>query len=201
MIEPATTCTSTALLRGLCDHGNNAAWEELDTRYRPIITGFARRMGLSAEDAADVAQDALVKFAQDYQAGKYDRGRGRLRTWLMIIVKYRVLDIRRANANRREQAAGSVQLEIEDEKTLDQLWESERRASILRQALTDLKLNSRISEKTVSAFEQYVLKERQAEVVAAELGMTTHDVYMAKNRVAEKLREMLDRLEHLFDDG
>jgi DNA-directed RNA polymerase specialized sigma24 family protein len=37
--------------------------------------------------------------------------------------------------------------------------------------------------------------------VAEELGMSTHDVYLAKSRVAAKLRDIVQRLEREFEES
>lgn len=60
MTDP--TRTTTALLDGLVDPANAEVWDEFDRRYRPIIVGFAARLGLADADAADVAQDVLTRF-------------------------------------------------------------------------------------------------------------------------------------------
>jgi len=41
-----STQTTTKLLEELKDEANADAWNEFDTRYRPILIGFARRLGL-----------------------------------------------------------------------------------------------------------------------------------------------------------
>ena len=201
MSEAFLTTTATALLEGLSDLANDRAWREFDTRYRPIIVGFARKLGLDLEDAADVAQETLVCIVRDYCAGKYDRARGRLRSWIIGIVKYRVADLRRAQAARREHRGSSALVEIPDHEQLTDLWEEQRRQAILEQAISELYQSTKLNERTIRAFERYVLQERPAADVARELGLTAHDVYMAKNRVAERLRIILDRLDEFFEDG
>ena len=79
--------TTTVLLDGLYDPANSVVWRQFDQRYRPIIIGFARRLGLTDDDAADIAQETLVRFVKEYRAGKYDRTRGRLRTWIIAMVR------------------------------------------------------------------------------------------------------------------
>ena len=201
MAATTSSYTSTALLEGLFDPGNVSVWREFDDRYRPIITGFARRLGLSAEDAADVAQDTLAGFVQQYRAGKYGRDRGRLRTWLIGMVKTHIAQMKRTRARRRERRGASALAELEDSAPLEDAWDQERKMTLLRQALVELKAQSRTSEKTLRAFELYVIKHRPAQDVAEDLGMTPRDVYMAKNRVAERLRDIVTRLDGLFDDG
>ena len=97
---PATR-TTTHLLEGLFDPAADSVWQEFDRRYRPIIVGLARKMGLADEDAADVAQETLVRFIKAYRAGQYHREKGRLRSWIIGIAIYRIADARRARAARR----------------------------------------------------------------------------------------------------
>ena len=192
--------TTTTLLDGLLQPDDKAIWREFDARYRPIIVGFALRFGLSIEDAADVAQDTLASFLKEYRAGKYEPQRGRLRSWIIGILKHRVADWRRAQARRRGWRGESALIDLAEDDRLEEVWDSERRAALLRQALCELREKTRLSEKSLRAFEGYVVQQRSVEEVAAELGLTPHDVYMVKNRVAERLREILNRLEALFDD-
>jgi len=201
MDESSQYSTSTGLLNGLHQADNHALWREFDARYRPIILGFARRLGLRDEDAADAAQESLMSFLKGYREGNYDRSRGRLRAWLMTIVRRRVIDIQRAKELSRPARGSSAVGEIPDEGALEALWESERRSGLLRQAMEELRKTSRTSEKTLRAFDLYVLQERPVEAVAEELQLSPGDVYMAKNRVAERLREIVARLDKLFDDG
>lgn len=201
MAEVLSTVTTTALLAGLFDPANQAAWSEFDSRYRPMIVSFAQRLGLYESDAADIAQETLARFIRDYREGKYDRERGRLRSWIIGIVKYRVADLKRAQASRRENRGESAMIDLPADDELNQLWESERRRVLLTQAIEELRSQSKLSEKTMLAFEQYALRDRPVDEVAAELNLTRHDVYMAKNRVAEKLRDILSRLEDIFDDS
>ena len=45
-----TVATTTELLAGLHE-SDGPAWEEFDLRYRPILVGFLRKMGLNDADA------------------------------------------------------------------------------------------------------------------------------------------------------
>ncbi len=193
--------TTTALLEALRDPGNEAVWREFDERYRPIIFGFVRRLGFGNEDAADLTQETLTRVFQDHRAGKYDRQRGRLRSWIIGIVKHRVADLRRARTKRRDWRGESAIIELPDDDRLTAEWEAEQKRAILHQAIAELRDQSKLNEKTIRAFELYAIQERRADDVAQQLGLTTHDVYMAKRNVAKRLRTVLARMEALFDDG
>lgn len=189
------THTTTALLDGLHEPANAAAWEEFDRRYRPILIAFLHRMGLDAADAADVAQETLACFVRDYRANKYDRASGRLRSWLIGIARCRLMDLRRAVGRRRELRGESAIVTIADEPETEAIWEAEQRRHIFELAVAELRETTRFNEKTIAAFERVVLKREPIETVSEELGLTAQEIYNAKNRIVEKLREIVQRYE------
>lgn len=193
--------TTTALLNGLFDPRNAAAWEAFDRRYRPILIGFVRNCGVKEADAAEVAQETIVRFVEEYREGKYDRGRGRLGAWLVTIARYRVLDMRRRAGVSKVERGESAIVDLDDDRSVGAAYEAERRHALLREALEELRTKSRTDPKTVKAFEMLVYHSIAPQVVAEQLGMSTHDVYLAKSRVAAKLREIVVRLEQEYEEA
>jgi len=116
-------------------------------------------------------------------------------------VKYRAADLKRARQARRETRGESAIDDAPTDEALEAIWEAERRRSLMQQALEEIRKSTKTSEKTMAAFEMYVVKQMPIEAVASQCQMTPHDVYMAKNRIAERLRTILTRLDRLFDDG
>ncbi len=188
------------MLDGLADERNDAVWTQFDERYRPILIGFARSLGLPADDAADVAQEALTRFVVEFRAGKYDRDRGRLRSWLIGIVRYRVLELRRKRAIRREAHGVTRAADLEDESELTRLWEREHEAEIYRRAVERLKETSRTDPTTLRAFELLVERQMSPQQVADELGVSVGDVYRAKSRVAQRLRAIVEEIQRLYTE-
>lgn len=193
--------TTTQLLEGLHAPDNRGAWDEFDRRYRPILVGFLRHMGLNETDAADVAQETLTCFVEDYRARKYDREQGRLRSWLIGIARCRMLDMRRAVGRRRERRGESAIEGLAAEADAESIWEAEQRRYIFEQAIGELRRSTRFNERTIEAFDRAVLRHEPIERVSAELGLTPQEIYNAKNRVVERLREMVKRYEECFVGG
>ncbi len=187
------TTTNTILLDGLHE-SDEAVWREFDQRYRPVLEGFARKLGLPHEDARDAAQETLTQFVCDYRADKFDRSRGRLRSWLFGIARHRILDSRRARAGRREWRGDSLLAELPGGEDAQAVWEEEWRAALLRQAMRELRDGSKIDPRTIRAFECFAYENRPAAQVATELGMTVDEVYVAKSRVLQRLRRIIDEL-------
>ncbi len=185
--------TTSVLLEALLDDRrsqSDGTWLEFDRRYRPVLFSFARKLGLLEQDAADVAQDALVRFVEEFRAGKFDRGRGRLRSWLFAITRTRVDRFRRSRAQSHKVGGESVLAELPGEDELSELWESEWRRAVLSEGMNRLRASS-INPSTLRAFERVSLDGLAPSAVAADLGMSTNAVYLAKFRVLERLRAVL----------
>jgi RNA polymerase sigma factor (sigma-70 family) len=188
------TLTTTALLTALRDSEDQGAWLELDARYRPVIIGLARRLGLSHTDAEDVAQEVLARIVKHHRAGGYDRERGRLRSWIAQVARNCIADAHRSATVRRERRGESAFDQAPPEDEFGRLWERELRAAILQRALSELRTATRFDERTIAAFELVGLGGRPAAAVATDLEMTVESVYAAKSRCTKELRAIVGRL-------
>ena len=193
--------TTTALLEGLFDSDNELAWSHFDARYRPIVIAFARKLGLSESDAGDVAQETILQFLKEYKDGKYDRERGRLRSWLIGIARFRVAGVYRKKASKREYRGESAMITLpEHEAELDQVWDTERRTIILQAAFKELQNTTKTDDRNMRAFEMLVFNQIPVTAVCDELDMTAQQAYMAKSRTAKRLKDIIDRIEQLYDE-
>lgn len=183
--------TTTSLLEGLADPGNESAWRELDARYRPVLIGFARRLGLGETDAHDAAQESLTRFFAAYNAGRYDRDRGRLRAWMIAIARNCVRDILAKQGRRRERRGMSAIEPRWEERELEAAWEKECKRVILWSSLDRLRAETDTAETTILAFEEVVFRGRPPAEVAEEFGISRNDVYLAKHRCLSRLRALI----------
>jgi RNA polymerase sigma-70 factor (ECF subfamily) len=193
------TRTSTALLEGLRDPANAAAWEAWVARYRPLVMRYARRVGLGADDAEDAAQAILLAFSSAYREGRYDRERGRLRTWLFGIA---VNQVRAARRSRRdavphdtaaeEAAFGALAAPSEQEVA----WEAEWRDAVLRECLE--RVRAEVESRTFRAFELVAREGRDPADVGRELGLSRDAVYAAKRRVLRRVRELAPAVDEIW---
>lgn len=199
-MDAALSVTTTVFLEGLLDPNNEQIWLAFDGRYRPIIIAVARRLGLRPDDAEDVAQQTLLLVVRDYRAGRYVRGRGRLRSWILAIARHRIADVRRQQCKdgplRGDSALGS----IPDDHDLESIWDAEQERAILELAMTELQQSSKVEPRTLRAFELVARGGATPEFVAAECGMTVSEVYRVKNRMTIRLRAIVDQLIGVYAD-
>ena len=94
--EPLTQQTDPELL-GACLKGDPAAWETIIVRYQRLIYSIPIKMGLSANDAADVFQSVCVKLLESLSTL---RNLERVSAWLTTTTKRESWRV--AARNRRE---------------------------------------------------------------------------------------------------
>lgn len=201
MAEPLALTTTSLLLEALLEPGNQAVWREFDGRYRPIIFACARRLGLNEEDAAEAAQQTLCEFVRDYRAGKYDRGRGRLRAWILTIARNRIVDRQRQQARQKNWAGGTAIMNLPDEGRLSEIWQAEHERVVFEKALAELRETTKTSPVTLQAFDLLVLQGRPEDEVARQCNLTVAEVYRVKHRVTKRLREIVERLNQAYEES
>jgi RNA polymerase sigma factor (sigma-70 family) len=193
------TRTTTALLDDLAQPGNEEIWNEFDARFRPVLVGFGRRLGLGDEDAADMAQEALAKFVKAYRGGQYDRGRGRLSSWLIGIARNCMIDQQKKNVARREARGVSGLVGLPGDDELTSLWDAECERAILARAVAALHTETDTDPRTVLAFELLAFQQLTPAQVAGDLDMTMNDVYLAKHRCLKRLRSIVADVTRAFE--
>ncbi len=196
---PSTMVTTTALLNALSAPDNQEIWTQFTGRYRPVLIGFAKGLGLNETDAEDIAQQTLAAFAKDLRDGKYVRGKGRLRSWMLGIARHRAIDRQREMLRRRQWRGDSVLVEAAEERVVEDVWNEAQRATIFQQALEILQTKTRLSPATLEAFQLSVLRGVPTAEVARQCGISESEVYVAKSRVAAKLREIVEQLQDAYD--
>ncbi|MHC4441256.1 MAG: RNA polymerase sigma factor [Planctomycetota bacterium] len=183
--------TSTDLLIGLGDLSNDKVWSMFCSRYRAVIISFARRAGLSEQDAQDAAQDTLLAFADAYRKGKYNRDKGHLRTWLFSIARHKIHDIQRKNFRQPMTVEPGERTRLlnrlPDDHSMSEIWEMEWQRAIIKTCLNDI--YGRVEISTIRAFELLNFNNWTVDKVASHLGMTRNAVYKAQRRVLTRLRE------------
>lgn len=193
--------TTTLLLDQLQDDGNQAAWREVDERFRGVVLGAARKLGLDESDAADVAQETMVQSIKDLRAGRYDRTRGRLSGWIIAIAHHRITDILRRKQRGIRDVSQTTLAALPAVESLSVAWSEALRDDLFRRAWERLQAESAQNPGNIKAFELAVIRGVPAEAVANECSMSIEQVYVAKNRVAGKLREIVEQMTKAYEDG
>jgi RNA polymerase sigma-70 factor (ECF subfamily) len=191
--------TTTLLLADLVAGENQDSWREFDGRYRPVLMAFARQLGMNDDEAAEVAQETLVRAAEAISRGQYQPQKGRLRSWVIGITKNCVADLQRRRGVRREQRGLSAMEDLPDDHTLSAIWDRECEQSLLAEGLRRVRESTHLGERTLHIFQLLAIKEHSPADVAAMMGVSRNEVYLAKHRCLNALRESLVTLRAAYE--
>jgi RNA polymerase sigma-70 factor (ECF subfamily) len=181
-----TPPTPASLLQRLGRSPESRDWERFVELYTPLLFAWTGRLGLSDHDAADLVQDVFATLVEKLPAFRYDPGRS-FRGWLKTVLLNRW-----RQGHRRAEAAhrvGGGLDDLPDEDGNPDISEAEYRRHVAQRALAVMRAD--FEPATWAAFWEFVVCERPAAEVAAELGLTVNAVYLTKARILRRLREEL----------
>lgn len=168
------------------------AWSEFRQRYAPVVAGFARKLGVRAQDVDDVIQDVFLGFFSVSPTFVYDPSKGRFRGYLKTVttrsIRARVGKLLKINTVPLDQVA-------DDAPPLEDSWDQSWHEQILRRAMHAVRADYAAHPKTFEAFELNVIRRQAAADVAAQLGMSVNSVYKAKERISAALRAKVHQIE------
>jgi len=180
------TCSS--LVRDIADFKDHQRWFEFQQLYRPMIRKILSNKGLRQEELDDAVQEVFVSLLSTIDRFKYDRQKGKFRSWLSKITH------RAASAQRRKQNDVSV-----DPKLLEEAQEGEFSLADLKDERMKLCLQmarSRFDEKSWLPFYLSAIEECPIQEIERITNLNRNAIYQAVHRVKTCLREMLTQLEH-----
>ncbi len=181
--------TRTTLLVRLRDGNDQDAWRTFDELYRPLLLGFARSRGLETNDSEDVVQqclEAVLKQIADYAH------LGSFKNWLRGIVENKICDRFRSDKREVRADTGLFSRLPDTAETPEEEWERQWQMAHVRYCAECVR--HEVAPSTYRAFVEYALEGRPADEVAADLGLTVNQVYVAKHRVVERMRKIMTEL-------
>lgn len=178
--------TRYTLLHRALDTGDEEAWEQLVAHYRRFIYYILNELNVNASDLDEVCQQVLVALTKDLP--KFDRDKGRFRSWLSAVIRNTAGSHFRTQCRHRSKLA-SLRTELECDcftsaSGLDHRIEREWTAYIATQAMERVK--ACFKGNAIDVFEQS-LNGLSASDIAGRTGLTVASVYTLKKRVKKQL--------------
>ncbi len=177
------------------------------TYWRPLY-GFARRQGLTREEAQDLVQDFFARLLEHRNLDAVRREKGRLRSYLLVSLKrFLASEQHRASGVKRYESGPHIGLdelrksevadfELVEIWSADRLYERHWALAVLEQVLTRLEFEYKAAGNAVlfDRLKEFLVGERgrptQAKI-ATELGMTENAVKQAFHRLRQRYRVLL----------
>jgi RNA polymerase sigma-70 factor (ECF subfamily) len=196
--------TRATLIQRLKDWQDQSSWQDFFDTYWKLIYGVALKGGLTAAEAQDVVQETMISVAKHMPTFEYDPAIGSFKTWLLNMTRWRITD----QFRKRGPAFAASHPASEDTATrtrtvdkivdpaspaLDALWNAEWEKNLLEAALA--KVKRQLDPQKYQIFDLYVNKGLPPEKVAATFGISVDQVYLAKHRTTELIKEEVKKLE------
>lgn len=183
--------TRVSLLRRVRDLANGEAWSEFVAIYAPLLKRYARMRGLGEADAEDVAQQCLTQIVRKIPGFEYDPRRGRFRGWLRKTVERRIIDLlRRGRVQLADE--GDLERPQQREPSPEEAWEQAWLETHLKQCLRQIQ--AEVAPHTYEAFYRTAMEDQPMQEVAAALGLTLNQVYVARSRITQRLHDRMHAL-------
>ncbi|MGE3779117.1 MAG: RNA polymerase sigma factor [Pirellulaceae bacterium] len=184
--------TQPSLLSRARDPHNNAAWRELEAKYRDLVTRYCRARGLQAADIEDVQQLVWVQLSRGLQTFEYDPSRGRFRHYLGFVVRSAISrHFRRpAIADRALDTAVMAIHAQADESAPDEQWEREWVDHHFRLAME--KIKAQFEPRSMDVFDR-LLAGARVEEIAEAFNLSVQAVHKVKQRIRNRLRALIER--------
>jgi len=185
--------TRSSVLKAVADTENEVAWNRLFNLYAGFVFSIARRKGLKPEDADDMVQVVFADLARNLPTFKYDREKGRFRSYLTGLVNWRVMDRFRASKRDAElktnfwdevRSAGAGG----DDDFAEREWQSAALEEALRRIKTDVR------PEHYAAFIASTVDGRDTETVMKLYGLSRDNLYQVRARLTAKLRETVAKV-------
>ena len=186
--------TSTTLLRDISGDAGHARWGEFVSRYRPMMEAFLREHFPFIE-SDDIIQETLLTLVAKLPTYRYvPNETGHFHNYLTGIVRRKALRVC-ARDKRRGEILEAYWHEPKSIATAHEREEKQWRDAVYEIALEQLLADETIQGRTRQIFVRTAINNEKPEQVAESFGMTRNAVDQAKNRMIEKLRDIVSQLE------
>lgn len=180
--------TRVTLIQKVRDPRDSKAWEEFYALYGPLVYGYARKKGLSRDDAEDIRGQIMSAVVQQIASFEYDKAKGGFKNWLRRMTHNKIVD--QLRKRREKQEDSQIMGALPDKEPLpDEEWERQWKNAHLRHCVEQIRPT--VSEQNYRAFHLLVLEECPVEEVCRTLNINTNQAYKAKSRLLALIRDRL----------
>jgi RNA polymerase sigma-70 factor (ECF subfamily) len=183
--------TNPSLLERLRHSDQTEAWRRFVDLYTPLIYFWACRMGLAAQEAAEVVKEVFATLAQSVSSFTPARGTS-FRGWLRSVTRSQWHDNRRRHAAALRYTETVAVADVAAPDAAEALWDTEYWQLLVGRALEVMRIE--FEPAVWKTCWSLVVEGKPAPQLAVEMGVSVESVYAAQSSVLRRLRQELDGL-------
>jgi RNA polymerase sigma-70 factor (ECF subfamily) len=191
--------TRASLFSRLCHSSSDelyqSAWQEFFDRYTPEMYRWCRNLGMRHDDANEVVSVMIMKWFERVREFRYDASRS-FRGWLKVSIQHVAIDLHRLNG-RMQLTDGRL---LEDYCSSTDVSEELDHCVALEIVTTARNEVQQALEKSETGRRDWMIYQRcqdageSGDTIAADLNMTRQAVYVAKSRVAARIKAAIEAM-------
>ena len=190
--------TRSSVLKALTDTENAAAWARFFDLYAGFVFSIARSKGLNEEDADDIVQIVFADLARTMPTFKYDRAKGKFRSYLIGLIHWRVKDklrlVQREKEFKEAYMDDAVNLSPADKDFAEREWQE----AALEEALRRIK--PEVRPEHYAAFYASAVEGQDTETVMRLYNLSRDNLYQIRKRLTAKLKPIITIVLAEMDD-
>jgi len=192
--------TSESLILRVRNPQDVVAWSQFLAIYRPVVYRLARRRGLQHADAEDLAQRVFLSVSQAVDRWEPDEGSPRFRNWLGRIARNATLNA--LSRGKPDPATGSSSVralldEVPDRnEEITAILLNESRMEAFRWAAREVK--DEFTNATWAMFWNTAVEGHSVASVSNSLGRSAGAVYVARFRVTQRIKEIINDISDIW---
>ena len=191
--------TRSSVIKAVADTGNDAAWARFFDLYAGFVFSIARSKGLREEDADDIVQIVFADLARMMPTFKYDRAKGKFRSFLIGLVHWRIKDklrlIRRDKELKADYIKEAANLPPADKDFAEREWQSAAMEEALR------RIKPEVRPEHYAAFVASAVEGQNTETVMRLYGLSRDNLYQIRKRLTAKLQETVSAVLAEMENG
>jgi RNA polymerase sigma factor (sigma-70 family) len=167
----------------------STVWDEFYRVYNELLRRFAVARGLRGADVDDCLQEVWFEISRSLAEFEHPHNRPGLRAWLYSVVRSKANDhFRRSTRRQADSLDAARQAGVEpvssasDPASPPQEWEQALLETVLQE------LRGELSEENRRLLEMRLVDQRDVAEVAAELQITSEQVWYRQHRLLKKLK-------------
>ena len=179
--------TRSSVLKAVADTGNESAWARFFDLYAGFVFSIARSKGLKDEEADDIVQVVFTDLVRMMPTFKYDRAKGKFRSYLIGLVHWRVKDklrlVQRDNEQMKAYLDEVANLPPADKDFAEREWQTAAVEEALRRIKPDVR------PEHYAAFVASAVEGQDTETVVRLYNLSRDNLYQIRKRLTAKLQE------------
>jgi RNA polymerase sigma-70 factor (ECF subfamily) len=195
---PSPPETRASLILRLQNAEDVAAWNDFVAIYVPVISRVAGRHGFQAADTENLVQEVLLAVSQALPKWLQRQDRGSFRAWLLRVARNEAVDMLTRRATRPlgqdGEAAERLLADLaESRHSLSSQLDLQYEQAVFQWAAS--KVRDSVAENVWQSFWLTHVENLSVENAAKQLKMRPGSVYMARGRVMNRIKEIVQQFE------